>query len=534
MSLNTRKKKVSNRAVRLDILLEVSKRVSAEMDLDRLLDIVAVETTKVTGAERSTLFLVDWDRKEIWSKVALGMASQEIRFPLNKGVAGYVARTGEVIHVPDVKRDKRFNPDVDKASGYVTRNLLCMPLRDKMNEVIGVFEVLNKLRGHFTEEDVEFLLAFSGYAAAAVENAQLYRNVKNSRNKLEAVFDGILDPLIIHDAQYRIQMANRATVESFGIPFRELIGKQYPEVICLQKDLCHECPSVSTLRTGKPAFLERRDENSGRMFHHYTYPFFDERDRLSGAIVYMQDVTETEALRERLVQSERLAVLGEMAASVGHELNNYVGGITMRVQLLDELLRGGSLDKAIGHLKIIREYSEKLTRFTQKLLDAGKRDTQKELCNLHDIVNQTVEFLKPQPIFRHVTIELDLCPHPPSLLADAGQMEQVLINLLRNAAESMSSGAITIRTSYDSVSRLLALAVKDQGVGMSEEVCRRIFEPSFSKKKDGHGFGLAICYQIIRSHKGTIEVESKEGLGTTVQISLPTASSSVLSGAGAT
>ena len=109
-----------------------------------------------------------------------------------------------------------------------------------------------------------------------------------------------------------------------------------------------------------------------------------------------------------------------------------------------------------------------------------------------------------------------------------------MINLLRNAAESMSSGAITIRTSYDSVSRLLALAVKDQGVGMSEEVCRRIFEPSFSKKKDGHGFGLAICYQIIRSHKGTIEVESKEGLGTTVQISLPTASSSVLSGAGAT
>lgn len=136
-----------------------------------------------------------------------------------------------------------------------------------------------------------------------------------------------------------------------------------------------------------------------------------------------------------------------------------------------------------------------------------------------------MEFLRPQANYRHVSIEIDLCSQPPPLLADAGQIEQVLINLLRNAAESMTSGTITIRTAYDPESRNVLLFVKDHGVGMSEEVRRRIFEPSFSKKKDGHGFGLAICYQIIRSHKGTIEVESEGGMGTTVQISLPTAQS---------
>lgn len=525
MHVRTRKTNTSAREERLSILMEVCRTVSAEMDLDRLLNLVAVETARVTDAERSTLFLVDWERGEIWSRIALGLKSREIRFVLDKGIAGHVARSGLVVNVPDVTRDARFNADVDQETGYQTRNILCMPLKNKMNEVIGVFELLNKAQDHFTEEDVEFLEAFSGFAAAAVENAQLYRRVRESRNKLMAVFDGILDPLIIHDERSRIQMANRAAVETFEVPSPQLIGKLYPQVICSRKDHCLECPSLKTLQTRKPSFIERRDEQRGRLFHQYTYPLSDEEEGLNGVIVYLQDVSEQEALRERLVRSQRLAVLGEMAASVGHELNNYVGGITMRLQLMAELIRNNRLDKADGHMKMVQEYGEKLSRFTRRLLDAGKRDTRKEICSLHDVVLQTVEFLKPQGNYRHITIETDLCAAPRPLLADSGQLEQVLINLIRNAAESMISGTIKISTEYDAQSGSMLLNVHDQGAGMSEAVRRRAFEPCFSAKKDGHGFGLAICYQIIRSHGGSIEAESIPGCGTTIRISLPTVQS---------
>ncbi len=164
---------------RLKALLKISDYLGSTLDLDELLYRIMEVTREQLNADRCTVFLIDEERKELWSKVAMGV-NQEIRFPMEKGIAGYVARTGEILNIKDAYADPRFNPDVDKKTGYRTRNLLTMPMHNKQNEIIGVFQVLNKRQGSFTEEDVELLKAIAFIAASAVENASLYDELNRS------------------------------------------------------------------------------------------------------------------------------------------------------------------------------------------------------------------------------------------------------------------------------------------------------------------------------------------------------------------
>jgi len=118
---------------------------------------------------------VDENSDEIWSLIAHGMEKQEIRLPLGRGIAGFVARSGEILNIPDAYADPRFNRDVDAATGYRTRNILCLPIRNKDGKIIAALQLLNKKGGAFTSEDVDFLLALSDHMALALENAQLHR-----------------------------------------------------------------------------------------------------------------------------------------------------------------------------------------------------------------------------------------------------------------------------------------------------------------------------------------------------------------------
>ena len=164
---------------RLSSLLNVAQSLSNVMDIDELLFKIMEVVRHQLSADRCTVFLVDSERNELWSKVAHGLKN-EIRFPIGKGIAGYVARTGETLNIKDAYSDSRFNPEVDKKTGYKTHNLLTMPMRNKQNEIIGVFQVLNKKSGPFDKEDEELLNAISSIAASAIENAQLYDELHKS------------------------------------------------------------------------------------------------------------------------------------------------------------------------------------------------------------------------------------------------------------------------------------------------------------------------------------------------------------------
>ncbi len=169
---------LESRMEKLTGLLEVGKAMASERSLDRLLQLILGEVTKVMDADRSSLFLVDRERDELWSKIAQGLEVREIRVKIGLGIAGYVAQTGKTVNIQDAYADSRFNHETDLRTGYRTRTILCAPMQNHLNEVIGVLQVLNKRDGVFTRDDEELLLALSSQAAVAVENAILYEDIQ--------------------------------------------------------------------------------------------------------------------------------------------------------------------------------------------------------------------------------------------------------------------------------------------------------------------------------------------------------------------
>lgn len=187
---------LESRYVKLQRLIEASKIINSTLDLDKLLGLILDAAASSIDADRGTLYLVDPFKQELWSKVLQGSNMVEIRLQMGKGIAGYVAQTGEVINIPDAYGDPRFNPDVDKRTGYRTRNMLCMPMKNKDGKIIGVFQLLNKKEGAFQADDERFIDALSAHASVAIENARMAQEmVQNER--LSAV--GRMASVIIHD-----------------------------------------------------------------------------------------------------------------------------------------------------------------------------------------------------------------------------------------------------------------------------------------------------------------------------------------------
>ncbi len=183
--------KLQHRVEKLGGILEVAQALVAERDLDRLLKLIVEAAARVVEADRCSLFLVDRERGELWTKVAQGLGMKEIRIPMDRGIAGAVATTNSIINIPDAYKDPRFNKNVDKQTGYRTRSILCVPMRSHEGEVVGVLQALNRLDDKpFTAEDEELLSALGGQAAAAVNNALLH-------NEIEQLFEGFVRASVV-------------------------------------------------------------------------------------------------------------------------------------------------------------------------------------------------------------------------------------------------------------------------------------------------------------------------------------------------
>ena len=166
-----------NAVIELSTIVEATKRLNSTLDLAELLNIILQLTTRQTGAERGTVFLIDREREEIWSLVGMGLDQHEIRLPINRGIAGHVAASGDTINLADAYADPRFESEVDLRLGFRTRSLLCLPIRNKDGETIGVLQLLNKKSGPFAHADEGMLRAISDHVALALENAQLHREM---------------------------------------------------------------------------------------------------------------------------------------------------------------------------------------------------------------------------------------------------------------------------------------------------------------------------------------------------------------------
>jgi len=170
---------------RLRTLVDISRAFAAEVELGPLLALVARRTSEAMGVERTSVWLHDAERQELWTVVAEGELG-EIRMPDNVGIAGWVTRKGEAAVVADVTADARWNPEIDKKTGFVTRNILCVPMEDHRNGRIGVFQCVNRREGAFGDEDVKFIQAIAAQAAIYIQNTRLFEARKKMFDSLVA------------------------------------------------------------------------------------------------------------------------------------------------------------------------------------------------------------------------------------------------------------------------------------------------------------------------------------------------------------
>ncbi len=197
-------------------ILEVTTAMSSELNLDELLRMIIAAASDMLEAERSSLFLYDASTDELWTRVAEGMSTKEIRIPATSGLVGACMSTGEVLHIPDAYADARFNQEVDRKTGFRTRNILCAPLRTKDGTKLGVVQVLNKTGGGFDDTDASRLQAFGSQVAVALQNAQLFEDVLNARNYNESILKSLSNGVVTLDADNRIIKVNAAAARTFG------------------------------------------------------------------------------------------------------------------------------------------------------------------------------------------------------------------------------------------------------------------------------------------------------------------------------
>lgn len=217
-------------------LVKIGRSITALTDINVLLKVIAEETKNAIQADRCTVFLFDKEKNELWSKVALGMESQEIRFPADKGLAGYVVQTGETVNIMDAYSDSRFNKDIDSKSGYHTKSILCMPIKNNNQEIIGAFQVLNKLDGVFTKNDEDLLVAIGGSASIALENAQLFEQQKELYKEQKELFESFIDTLATSiDARDKITSGHSSRVKLYTMLIVDALNMSHHDKEIIEK-----------------------------------------------------------------------------------------------------------------------------------------------------------------------------------------------------------------------------------------------------------------------------------------------------------
>jgi PAS domain S-box-containing protein len=241
-----------------------------------------------------------------------------------------------------------------------------------------------------------------------------------------------------------------------------------------------------------------------------------------GGISVGTDISEIRKEQQKMVQQEKLALLGQMGAGIVHETRNYLTTIKGRCQLIDML----SQDDIIkGHTSKIKSNIEEVNKIISEFLFLSKpREAQMEEVSLYDIFKSIKAMIETSSLVKGIDIDFNLSKEERYLYCDEAQLKQVILNICKNAIDAMvevKSAKLKIDTGYNEKTNEMIIEISDNGKGMSKDDLKKIGTPFFTTKKSGTGLGLNVCYQIIKQHNGKINVQSESGKGTSFTIILP-------------
>jgi two-component system NtrC family sensor kinase len=398
----------------LSALIEINRVVTSSLDVDAVLEATIQGIREILHVEAGSLVMVDEETGDLVFRKTFSpergwIAGRTIQ--PGEGIVGYVAESGNSKLVNDVERDPHFLAEVDEETGFTSREILCVPLRVR-DRVLGAIEVINKLGGKFTEQDLELLQAMAASVAVAVDNANLYRELAD---------------------------------------------------------------------------------------------FADELERSQA----------------QLVQAEKMAAIGRLAASVAHEINNPLQAIHNSLHLsLHERLGEG---KRLQYLTMAQAEVQRLIEIVQRMLDFYRPSRGGVVpTEVNGILENVLALAQKRLQHGDIRVHTDLKSDLPQIPMVSDQISQVVLNIVINAIDAMPSGGeLWLETGLSGDGEWVLVSFRDTGPGMSADQMANLFEPFYTTKSDGTGLGLAISYGIIERHGGEIEVLSPPGKGAMFVVRLP-------------
>jgi two-component system NtrC family sensor kinase len=363
-------------------------------------------------------------------------------------------------------------------------------------------------------------------------------DLSTMRPFIEGLLLNMQGGVCVVDNQKRIQVFNKAAQWITGYCADEVLGKICGEVsrgsLCDRACCFDKIIKKGVSRCNTEAEYLTKDDHPIPV-NITAFPLKDPEGNILGMVEIFRDISEVKALQTQLLQSERLAILGQLAAGVAHEINNPISGILTYINLLLKKLDQGSLSdqtsKFKEYLSIMERETKRVGRTTKNLLDFSRRDEPDiRPVQLNEVVEQSLMLLGDPLSVRNVEVTREGKAALPDVMGDFGQLQQVFVNLFMNAAQAMPKGGrLKIQTAAEGTPGrecFIKIAVSDTGCGIPKENIAKIFDPFFTtkggKESTGLGLGLSIVQRIIKSHHGHISVRSTVGKGSTFTVELPT------------
>jgi signal transduction histidine kinase/putative methionine-R-sulfoxide reductase with GAF domain len=495
-----------------------------------LLKFIVTEAERILESDMCNLFLMDEEANEFKCFFIQKEEMKEIRLPLRNGIAGYVAKTGESINLEDAYQSPLFDPQIDRDLGCKTRTVLCIPVKQKNNKVIGVLQVVNKKgKGLFTSHDEWLFKSFAVSASNAIStinsDKEIALDIKISENMkmlslaVENLSEGVI--IIIND--------NNSVVVNPAVKW--LLGQK------INKDLDKENTIALLNRLGLgdvPRWLEGEVDRPTSQEITLKIPetriikvdFADTNlennyKRKKGCIVVFTDITRDKEFDH---------IKSEFITTASHELLSPMTSMKNAVSLLLQGLLGPNTDPQKKFLHIISDGVDYISYLTTTLMDIALIETQKiplkkERVDLCEVIRSSIDGMRFKAEESKISL-LNKNGHAPPVLADSNRVRQALLNLLDNAFKfTPHGGEITVeaKTTEEEVE----ISIKDNGPGIFFEEHDKIFERFYqienaaTKKHYGIGLGLSICKDIVEAQGGRIWVESKKRGGSNFVFTLP-------------
>lgn len=422
------------------------------------------------------------------------------------------------------------------------RAVICSPICAKNGQFLGSMILINP-NNPIGLNGKEILLQYASLLADVMENLNYLQSMKialaqletkrieitNSRDTLRELFDNIPISIYIIDNSYTILAINDACAIRTSQTPNLLVGKTCYEVIAGRNSPCPACRVGETLTQGKNTIRFWREWTTSETHIEWeisTHPIFNEMHIPLHAIIQEVDITEKRDLEANLIQSEKLATVGQLAAGIAHEINNPLSAIIANAQILLQECTNDSADK-IESLKLIETAGIRASQVVRNLLGIShKDDLNFEPTDINKTIQNALMLIHHELHTQPITVEMDFCDSMPLVLAQQDHLQGVWINLIINAIDAVVStnrrdGIIQIKTHFTGTEYQIIIA--DNGKGIEPDKIQKLFEPFYTTKAAGHGtgLGLSVCLRTIKEHEGNITVESQPGQGTCFKITIP-------------